>query len=1495
MGGGGKTSTTTQQVSIPPEVMARYNAVNARAESVSNTPFQQYSTDPSAFVAPLTATQRAGISGINASAQQAQPYYGAATEQLLSAQGMGQQGLAQAGQTVGQAQQVGQALGGQAYQGISSAPTIAAPYYGQAERILSNATGMGQAGLGAAGQYALAGSQAVSPQQFSGQAVGQYMSPFLSNVVGQTMAAQAQQNAQQRRALQGEAIKAGAFGGDRSGIAQANLAYQQNLANQQTLANLLQGGYGQALGAFQQQQGVNLAADQANRAALQQTGQSLGQLAQQGYGMGAGTAQQLAGYGQNLAGLGLQTGQAVAGLGQQQFGQGMTTAQQQAALAQQGYGMGAGTAQALAGLGTGAQGAALQGAQAQLGAGQMQQQTEQAGLQALYNQFLQEKGYPFQVAQFLANIAMGTGALSGSTTTTTQPAPFFSDERVKDNVEPIGKTFDGQNIVKFNYKGSPQKQIGLIAQEVEERHPDAVGLAGGIKTVDYDAATREAAERGRDSEGGAVTPMRAGLGYARGGYARGGSSAFDQDFVAQLLANQQGQYAQMYGQAGMPRGVQGTPGMTSRVPNASLPVGRLATAGSAPQQQSSGMAQGLSAARQGAEIASMLKQGKEGLKYVTGGVDEKGNKIPSLADRARAFGQPEQGPQMPSSTTGGTTTTTTTPAPVTAPRAEMEAPGVGGGKIAVSDLGLGGGKIDVEDTEKLAEGLGSLLANRGGRMTMALGGGAEEDISAPEGMYTPTGLGLNIPDDTPKNLKGPEAAKAPSQSGKGAGDYILDAAKLAAMVLLKDGGAVKGYADGGLTDREDLKAGLVPLTGEVLPPVEKPRPEGLAVMASRDTGATSDARPTGFGGTTPNETGTGVVAPKPSAFDTSVKRTFQFEGHINPRDTNGTPSVYGINQKANPDIDVKSLTPEKARDIYKTRYWDAIGADSMDPKLAHVAFDTAVIAGPDKAKQMVAQAEGDPVKLMEIRQSFLNGLVAKDPEKYGKYAKAWENRHNVLMNDITEGVSAGARAPGVAGPGRGPQTAYNAPYSTLMNKILPSDTSRETRDIATSENLWVPLLAGVGTMLSTKSPYLGTAIGEGLVGATGAYTGLQKQQADIAQTQASTEQTFANIVKDAIKVENGRVFIRAVGPQGYYFLPFNEWWALDPKDRPKLDPRVESYVSDMAPVLLQADQAGAAKAKPATAPVGTTTAPATAPATPAAPGTQPVSPGAPVAPAATPAPAATSKPAEVRTSVFVSPQQASEAKQITYNKSGWSQQELDKEPDYFKPQDEIAKAVTNQMQILTPLAGTLASLPTKGSIYTSGKLQEVANPVMSVLNNLAAAAGNPSLISDPKQLTNQEEVKKLVNQLQQAATSDTQQRAFAAFREMAEGLPSLLTSPGGQARLMPQILAASQRELDRNNFFVDWAKAAGGDKGRFAEWAKYSSREANRAFDGEYNNAFYARERDALERMFKDKIRGTDTSVLAHVAMNAASLTPKQKESIRKEYGDRILRYFGVQ
>jgi hypothetical protein len=227
--------------------------------------------------------------------------------------------------------------------------------------------------------------------------------------------------------------------------------------------------------------------------------------------------------------------------------------------------------QSIGALGVQGQTAALAGANAQMQAGQVEQGTQQADLTAQYNQFLQQKSYPFQVAQFLANIAEGTGALSGSTTTSTSPAPFFSDARMKENMAPIGETFDGQPIYRYNYKGDDRTQIGLVAQDVARSHPDAVGQDSGYLTVDYDKATRNAAEEGLGAArhragGGMIDP------YAQKG---GGQSAY--------------------------------PTPNSYVPQPILPVGQLITAKVPESKSSSGLAD---AAKNASSISSMVKDGK---------------------------------------------------------------------------------------------------------------------------------------------------------------------------------------------------------------------------------------------------------------------------------------------------------------------------------------------------------------------------------------------------------------------------------------------------------------------------------------------------------------------------------------------------------------------------------------------------------------------------------------------------------------------------------------------------------------------------------------------------------------------------------------------------------------------------------------------------------------------------------------------------------------------
>jgi trimeric autotransporter adhesin len=365
---------------VPPQVLAQYASVNAAAEQTAQTPFQQYS---GAFVAPVNEEQLQGITATNAAANEAQPYYGAATGVLGATQG-------------------------------ATTPVNTAAEIGTAE----------------------------SAAPLTGSQIDQYLSPYLGTVLGSTEAIQNQENQQQQAGQLGNAITSGAFGSDRTGIAAANLEQQQNLAN----ANIISG------------------------------------IANTGYQSALSTAQ-----------------------GEQQIG--LTGAGQLATIGQTAYGEGASTASELGSLGTGAESAGLAGAQAQIAAGTVQQQTQQAQDTALYNQFLQQQSYPFQVDEFLANLAEGTGSLSGSTTTTTQPGGFFSDKRLKRDIKKIGETFDGQDVVTYKMGDDDRTHIGLIAQDVEKKHPHAVGVAGGFKVVDYGKATQEAANKGHFYAGG-VVPFR---------------------------------------------------------------------------------------------------------------------------------------------------------------------------------------------------------------------------------------------------------------------------------------------------------------------------------------------------------------------------------------------------------------------------------------------------------------------------------------------------------------------------------------------------------------------------------------------------------------------------------------------------------------------------------------------------------------------------------------------------------------------------------------------------------------------------------------------------------------------------------------------------------------------------------------------------------------------------------------------------------------------------
>ena len=102
-------------------------------------------------------------------------------------------------------------------------------------------------------------------------------------------------------------------------------------------------------------------------------------------------------------------------------------------------------------------------------------------------------------------------------------------------------------------------------------------------------------------------------------------------------------------------------------------------------------------------------------------------------------------------------------------------------------------------------------------------------------------------------------------------------------------------------------------------------------------------------------------------------------GYVASDGRSNAPANFGVNQAANPDIDVRNLTRDQAKQIMLERYWKPSGADQIaDPRLQAIHADTAVNMGVGKAKELLAQSGGDPAQYLALREARYRQLGGKD-------------------------------------------------------------------------------------------------------------------------------------------------------------------------------------------------------------------------------------------------------------------------------------------------------------------------------------------------------------------------------------------------------------------------------------------------------------------------------------------------------------------------------------
>lgn len=1545
MSGGGKSQTSTSSVSIPPEVLARYNSVNTRAEETGNIPFQPYGGE---FVAPLSQTQQAGIANINQAAGMAQPYYQGASESLLGGASQAQPYYQAATQQVGsslaaaaplqQASMVNQLAGQQAGQqalasgtaqsqpvyntaltglgniaGVTSplqaqssqnilgAMSTATPMAHQAIANIMGAQGQAQPYMGAAGQalgaaasatqpiqqeayrgigaaqaagspyqelatqYGLAGARQLTPE---GLSVDRYMSPYMQSVAEPTMRALRQQQQMEQQSILGDQIKGGAFGGDRGRIAQAVLAQQQGLATAKAMGDIYQQGYGQAVSTAQQQQGLQLAAEQANRLAQQQAAQQMLGIGQQGFGQnlaasqqraalgqqlfgqGLGMAQQQAALGQQafnqaaqtsqqqaalsqlqygqqmgaaqaqqtlaqqLASQGLGTAQAQAGIGQQLFGQGAQAAQQlygmgagtaaqQAALAQQQYaqqmgaaqqlqglgqglyGMGAGVSQGLTGIGGAAQQAALQGGQAQLGAGQLEQQTRQAENQAYYNQFLQQQGYPYQVAQFLANVAMGTGALSGSTTTTTQPSSFFSDKRLKDDIEPIGKTYDGQDIVRYRYKGEPATRIGLVAQDVEKKHPEAVGLAGGYKTVDYDKATDAAAARAPKAYGGGLNPWGDASAYggsvfredAGRGYAVGGAPGGD-DILAQINAlvnSHQGMFP--YGKAGMYGSGMGKAGPygSTLMPASNRGLMRAENVGTRPVSAMEGIE---STVKRAENIGKMYRGARGGIETVK----EQSQFSPEYASRA-------QGP-----TPGGGT--------LSDPRTVRD----------YLDYFFDGG----QSSSSVAPGVA-----RGGAIRPGLAAGGLP-YSQAEDEYIPEDI------SAPVKSQGLQPAKTPPP-GRTTGDDIMTMLKLAAMA-----GGGGGFSSGGLVPRQGYQQGGDPVEDEVIHgysrrAIEDMFNQGIIPIESRGQQFDAQGQPLRS-----RAGATGIAQVMPSTGPEAARLAgLEWDQNRFERD------------------------PEYNRDLGLAYFTHQLRQHG-DPLRAAAAYN----AGPSRLQGALDGGEDYFSRLPTETQDYLRRFAANNPG--GLIPPA-------LMEQVF---------------GRGSATAQSglAPRSAAQSE---QQKPAEKDWMGRNESWVIPLVTGLGTMASSPSRYLGSAILQGLMGAGQGYQQTQAAlgqrqmvSAQEAQTRMLTEETAARIAGTAYNPQLGRVRVMRPDGRGYQFITLSEYTRLLREGRPpQTGPSAPSQTQEPPQVQIP----GATAPSGAAAPSGAVQREDLTPPATQRQAQPPAPQGTPTGPEAPESPIYSVLPREIQQS------SASLAENIMNTPMGALR--ADQARNIWPDLSRSAAAQYATVPERNAFAGALSGIAEEGPLSSGPFGQQIGVPAVSWANSLLRSLGVSYQIR-PEELATAEEARKMVMRsgIQQQAESGS--RAFQELRAVLEAVPNAAMSRQAQADLVADTYISSQRQIDLNNFANLYRENLRAN-GLMENQIPFAGEQVETDF-ARRQNPIYAEEKRILSDMFM--ARTADGKPLIKELIQAGGVPPPAViEALERRYGPRgleVLRYF---
>ena len=118
---------------------------------------------------------------------------------------------------------------------------------------------------------------------------------------------------------------------------------------------------------------------------------------------------------------------------------------------------------------------------------------------------------------------------------------------------------------------------------------------------------------------------------------------------------------------------------------------------------------------------------------------------------------------------------------------------------------------------------------------------------------------------------------------------------------------------------------------------------------------------------------------------------FKWEGgYCNDPDDPGGETNFGIDKRSHPNVDIKNLTRDEAREIYWREYWRRFDCERYARSLGEVFFNACVNCGAGRARKLMTES-GTAEGFLTAQEAFYRRLAESRPG-LKKFVKGWLNR-----------------------------------------------------------------------------------------------------------------------------------------------------------------------------------------------------------------------------------------------------------------------------------------------------------------------------------------------------------------------------------------------------------------------------------------------------------------------------------------------------------------------